>query len=29
MAKGFTVYMMEAVISGPGDELIDLAKTNP
>jgi pyruvate dehydrogenase (quinone) len=28
MAKGFTLYMMKAVMSGRGDELIDLAKTN-
>ncbi|MGY4175979.1 pyruvate dehydrogenase (quinone) [Bradyrhizobium sp. USDA 4518] len=28
MAKGFTMYMIKAVISGRGDELIDLAKTN-
>jgi hypothetical protein len=29
MAKGFTLYMMKAVMSGPGDELIDLARTKP
>jgi Thiamine pyrophosphate enzyme, C-terminal TPP binding domain len=29
MAKGFTLYMLEAIISGRGDDLIDLAKTNP
>jgi pyruvate dehydrogenase (quinone) len=28
MAKGFTLYMVRAVISGRGDELIDLARTN-
>jgi pyruvate dehydrogenase (quinone) len=28
MAKGFTLYMLKAVISGRGDELVDLAKTN-
>jgi pyruvate dehydrogenase (quinone) len=28
MAKGFTLYMVKAVMSGRGDELIDLAKTN-
>jgi pyruvate dehydrogenase (quinone) len=28
MAKGFTLYMMRAVMSGRGDELIDLARTN-
>jgi pyruvate dehydrogenase (quinone) len=28
MAKGFTLYMVKAIVSGRGDELIDLAKTN-
>jgi pyruvate dehydrogenase (quinone) len=28
MAKGFTPYMVKAVISGRGDEVIDLARTN-
>jgi pyruvate dehydrogenase (quinone) len=28
MAKGFTLYMVKAVMSGRGDELIDLAQTN-
>jgi pyruvate dehydrogenase (quinone) len=28
MAKGFTLYMVKAVMSGRGDELIELAKTN-
>ncbi len=28
LAKGFTLYMMQAVISGRSDEIIDLAKTN-
>ena len=28
MAKGFTLYMLKAVISGRGDEIIDLALTN-
>jgi pyruvate dehydrogenase (quinone) len=28
MTKGFTLYMLKAVISGRGDEIIDLAKTN-
>jgi pyruvate dehydrogenase (quinone) len=28
MAKGFTLYMVKAVISGRGDEVIDLAKSN-
>lgn len=27
-AKGFSLYMLRAVISGRGDEVIDLAKTN-
>jgi pyruvate dehydrogenase (quinone) len=28
MAKGFTLYMLKAVMSGRTDELIDLAETN-
>jgi pyruvate dehydrogenase (quinone) len=28
MAKGFTLYMVKAVMSGRADEVIDLAKTN-
>jgi pyruvate dehydrogenase (quinone) len=28
MAKGFTLFMMKAVMSGRGDEILDLAKTN-
>ena len=28
MAKGFTLYMVKAAMSGRGDELIDLARTN-
>jgi pyruvate dehydrogenase (quinone) len=28
MAKGFTLYMVKAVMSGKGDEVLDLAKTN-
>ena len=28
MAKGFTLYMVKAVMNGRADELIDLAKTN-
>lgn len=28
MAKGFTLYTVKAVMSGRGDELIDLVKTN-
>ena len=28
MARGFTLYMVKAVLSGRGDELIDLARTN-
>ena len=27
-AMGFSLYMMRAVLSGRGDEVIDLAKTN-
>jgi len=28
MAKGFTLYMLKAVMSGRGDEIIELAKAN-
>jgi pyruvate dehydrogenase (quinone) len=28
MAKGFTLYMVKALISGRGDEIIDLARSN-
>jgi pyruvate dehydrogenase (quinone) len=28
MAKGFTLYMLKAVIGGRGDEVVDLAKTD-
>jgi pyruvate dehydrogenase (quinone) len=28
MAKGFTLYMVKAVMSGRGDELLELARTN-
>jgi pyruvate dehydrogenase (quinone) len=28
MAKGFTLYMVKAIISGRADEIVDLAKTN-
>jgi pyruvate dehydrogenase (quinone) len=28
MAKGFTLYMVKAVMSGKGDEVIDLARSN-
>jgi pyruvate dehydrogenase (quinone) len=28
MAKGFTLYMAKAIVTGRGDEVIDLAKTN-
>jgi pyruvate dehydrogenase (quinone) len=28
MAKGFTLYMVRAILSGKGDEVIDLARTN-
>ncbi|MCK8178201.1 ubiquinone-dependent pyruvate dehydrogenase, partial [Erwinia amylovora] len=27
-AKGFSLYMLRAVISGRGNEVVDLAKTN-
>ena len=28
MAKGFTLYMVKAVMNGRGDELVDLARSN-
>jgi pyruvate dehydrogenase (quinone) len=28
MARGFTLYMVKAILSGRGDEVIDLARTN-
>jgi pyruvate dehydrogenase (quinone) len=28
MAKGFSLYMIKAILSGQGDEVLDLAKTN-
>ena len=28
MAKGFTLYIVKAILSGRGNEVIDLAKTN-
>jgi pyruvate dehydrogenase (quinone) len=28
MAKGFSLYMVKAVMNGRGDEVLDLAKTN-
>ena len=28
MAKGFTLYMVKAVMNGRGDEVIDLARSN-
>jgi pyruvate dehydrogenase (quinone) len=28
MAKGLTLYMVRAVMSGRGDELVDLARSN-
>jgi pyruvate dehydrogenase (quinone) len=28
MARGFTLYMVKAVMNGRGDEVIDLARTN-
>ena len=27
-AKGFSLYMLKAIISGRGDEIIELARTN-
>ncbi len=27
-AKGFSLYMLRAIINGRGDEVVDLAKTN-
>ena len=27
-AKGFSLYMLRAIMNGRGDEVIDLAKTN-
>jgi pyruvate dehydrogenase (quinone) len=28
MARGFTLYMLKAILNGRGDELMDLARTN-
>jgi pyruvate dehydrogenase (quinone) len=28
MAKGFSLFMVKAILSGRGSEVIDLAKTN-
>ena len=28
MAKGFSLYMMHAIINGRADQIVDLAKTN-
>jgi len=28
MANGFSLFMLKAVMSGRGDEIVDLAKTN-
>ena len=28
MAKGFSLYMVRAIMNGRGDEIVDLAKTN-
>jgi pyruvate dehydrogenase (quinone) len=28
MAKGFSLYMMKAILSGRSDEIVDLARTN-
>jgi pyruvate dehydrogenase (quinone) len=27
-AKGFSLYMMRAILSGRGDEIVELARTN-
>jgi pyruvate dehydrogenase (quinone) len=27
-AKGFRLYMLRAILSGRGDEIVDLARTN-
>jgi pyruvate dehydrogenase (quinone) len=29
IAKGFTLYMVKAMLSGRVDEIVDLAKTKP
>ncbi len=28
MAKGFSLYMVKAILNGRGDEIIDLARSN-
>jgi pyruvate dehydrogenase (quinone) len=28
MAKGFSLYMLKAILGGRGDEIVDLARTN-
>jgi pyruvate dehydrogenase (quinone) len=28
MAKGFSLYMLKAIIDGRGEDLVDLARTN-
>ncbi len=28
MAKGFTLFMLKAILSGRGDEIVELARTN-
>jgi pyruvate dehydrogenase (quinone) len=28
MAKGFTLYMLKAILNGQGSEIVELAKTN-
>jgi pyruvate dehydrogenase (quinone) len=28
MAEGFTLYMLKAILSGQGSEIVELAKTN-
>jgi pyruvate dehydrogenase (quinone) len=28
MAKGFTLYMLKAVLNGRGDEIVELARSN-
>jgi pyruvate dehydrogenase (quinone) len=28
MAKGFSLYMLKAIIGGRGDDLVDLARNN-
>jgi pyruvate dehydrogenase (quinone) len=28
MAKGFSLYMVKAILNGRGDEIVDLARSN-